>query len=413
MRLLFPMIVRRSNRPASRVEGHYAYLSSSARWEARRVRWRMQRWFRNYPRKDAKESFARLTSNDDNDFVPAFFELYLHQLFCSLGCNVIVHPSVEGSTRRPDFLIRDKGGNEVYVEAITPTEMSASEVNSRQLVSNLLDGIDRADFPEWFLSVSITESGQQQPATRRIRLQLENWLSSVDPLATKRELVTAGHESLPSSTLSDGDWEIQVTAVPRNKPGTGRTIGSEFFGVRDSQVSSTLCRAIRRKASRYGQLDRPYIVAVNLMTVLDIDHHDVADGLFGSEVVTINRARPTKAEKIERQGGGALLSAGGPVNTRVSGVFVVRDLSPWTVAQRDAAIFENPYASRPLRKGFPQVTHWRRDDNELRRIESPPVRECMGVPEGWPEILDTSYSARAAYFGHRFLTWVNHQVPLP
>ncbi len=82
-----------------------------------RVRATLDEWYRRYPDPDG-DLRSRFREVDSRQHSAAWWELYIYTLFRSLGWTVEVHPSIPGSSRRPDFLATNEQ-SAVYIECVT------------------------------------------------------------------------------------------------------------------------------------------------------------------------------------------------------------------------------------------------------------------------------------------------------
>ena len=57
----------------------FSYLNRSAQPLANKVRNLIEYWFSHYPKHEQADLLGKLQSNDDQQFLSAFFELYLHK----------------------------------------------------------------------------------------------------------------------------------------------------------------------------------------------------------------------------------------------------------------------------------------------------------------------------------------------
>ena len=117
-----------------------------------------------------------------------------------------------------------------------------------------------------------------------------------------------------------------------------------------------LLKAVKEKASAYGALDRPYILAI-LFEHDFIDDEDLFNALFGSIGYRIP-IDPTSALRPEavRNRDGAWVGPSGPKHTRVSGVLTAINLLPWNVNRVAPHLWLNPWAGRPLESNLPWRT---------------------------------------------------------
>ena len=141
-----------------------------------------------------------------------------------------------------------------------------------------------------------------------------------------------------------------------------------------------IAAAIRRKASRYGDLNLPYIVAVNVFETF-ANYKSVIDALFGTEAVVARRY----GHECVRNPDGVWYGRGGPTYSRVSAVLSTERLSAWDIGQRSLRLIHNSWTTRPLPE-LPLGVHIARIQNDIL-VTTPgvPLRELFELPEGWPE----------------------------
>jgi hypothetical protein len=101
--------------PARFSESDFDFLDrvAGAHWD--RVRSLLERWFDDHPEEAKRELRTRFIDSDNGQHVGAWWELYIASLFRHLGYDVVPHPTIEGSKRKPDFLVTREAAA-VYVE---------------------------------------------------------------------------------------------------------------------------------------------------------------------------------------------------------------------------------------------------------------------------------------------------------
>ncbi len=157
--LLFDVGDRTRHDPARYSEAHFVFLNRSAWPEASRVRDQLERWFGRYPTtadnpaRERRDLRGRFRSPTDVVHTSAFFELLLHELLVGLGCGVVVHPSVPGSARRPDFRVTPPAGNPFYLEAVLATGESETAAAARARLNSVYDVLNALECPNFFISV--------------------------------------------------------------------------------------------------------------------------------------------------------------------------------------------------------------------------------------------------------------------
>lgn len=137
-------------------------------YEQRRL---IQYWFDNYPESEQKELSSRVTSNDDVLFNSAFFEMFLYNLLCRLGCQIAIHPSTESDhNSTPDFLITTSTGEQFYLEAKVGTDQSKREASQERLVNELVDYINGFRCPDFLICLHIIDPPLIAIAKNNVRL---------------------------------------------------------------------------------------------------------------------------------------------------------------------------------------------------------------------------------------------------
>jgi len=224
-------------------EAQFAYLNLSARREAVRVREKVDAWFEGYPEKSRDELVARFRSAIGDPHHSAFFELFLYHLRLARGRQVIeIEPALPHTTKSPDFLAENGARERFYLEAVQASGLSSQDVAARARLSTALVAIDTTPSPLHFLDLTVSGSPSQP------------------------------HEAGPPIG-------IRRTPVMRIEP------------------SQCIRPALKKKASRYGKLDHPYLVALNGLST----HHNeeaVIDALLGTPVMRISRG-PNGEEIVE------------------------------------------------------------------------------------------------------------------
>src|SRR4051812_21838096 len=151
MGYLFDEAPRRYVGPADYAEGSLSYYSRSGRPEVARLRELLESWLASYP-VDCRDGLISRMRKDFEPFRAAFFELFVYQLLVATGHEVEIHPPVQGTDRRPDFLAAPKGGGgPVFVEAISVRAEGASARADRKVHDRVQDDINRFRHPDFFV----------------------------------------------------------------------------------------------------------------------------------------------------------------------------------------------------------------------------------------------------------------------
>lgn len=390
--ILFDDIERTDTAYADYSEPHYTYLNRSGRPAFDSIRRLTEDWLAEYPRPHQRELIARLRTSDNVQFQSAFFELYLYHLFRFAGARVTVHPYRGKGSRRPDFRVTFPNARPFLVEAVTVTEDSAADRIASKRLSVVYDVLNRAKSPDFFFHLRHYGLPRTPIPGARIRKAVESWLRDVDYTAV-RNAVQGGDYKTPSLEFEHDGCRLQISLFPVSEGRRGaadhRPIGVLGSGVARMVENWTSIRdGIKAKASRYGRLRQPYLVAVNAADQ-SAEQIDVMQALFGQETVVYDTidGRMHGEPRLRRTPNGAWAGPKGPVNRRVSGILSVGSLLPWTVAVHRPVIYHNPWARYPLASCMSFLDNQRPVGAQMVLEPGLRLQEVMRLPADWPSEL--------------------------
>jgi hypothetical protein len=241
---LFDDIARTDSRPARYSEGSFAFLNRVDDPFFEAVRLVLESWFARYPEEHQHELRASFRGDDQREIVPAFWELYLFELHRRLGFAVTVHPSVPGTTKRPDFRL-DKGEHAFYLEAAVVGH-SDEEMARRLREAIVLDMINDCRSTDFSLSADWESIGQTTPRRDEVIGKVDAWLTSLDWQTERERLEPYASDDprpLPAPTriIEFGDWSISLTAYPRSTREMTPTGGSSALLPFERAPATTPC----------------------------------------------------------------------------------------------------------------------------------------------------------------------------
>ena len=382
---LFDQVERSDPSPATHAEDSFTFMNRVDQPLWARVRDVLDVWFADYPRDAAADLRARYRDADSRQHVAAWWELYLFTLYRRLGYSVTVHPSVPNGSGQPDFLIA-RQGEELYVEAVAVNSgVVDGDGRHGARESWIYDLINEAHSPNFHVQLEFERVGMQRPKAAEIVRPLEDWLASLDPDAVARALDAS--EEVPELHLPVRDWTLIFTPLPikpdrRGK--AGRLLGLYPASAGFVNDKTMVRKALERKRRQFGQLDKPFVVAL-LATSSFMDDEDIAQALFGSETVQYRVNDPAFEPRTIRQRDGFWMPGTRPRGTRVSAVLVGKSLMPWTCARELPRVWVNPWATHPLTGTEPFAATWADDQPAFTSQEaSAKAFEVLGLPENWP-----------------------------
>ena len=386
--MLFENKERTYDGPIAYAESDYDYLDRSARQESTNVRDFLNKCVSQFPQNEASELISRIKSRGNSGFDSATFEIILFAIVSGLGGLLKVHPEMNnGSTKRPDFMVRMPNGEEFYLEAVIASELRAPEKAAEQRKKVVLDSIEKLESPDFIIGVKAEGNPDTPPPAKKLRHYLSNWLSDLDPDIVAKEVEEYGNDCIPTTNWNHDGWDLVFDAKPikPERRGKGqRVIGSLASGGRFVNTWEPIREAVLTKGGRYGELTKPFIVAVNV-DALSLDPIDEMQSLFGQLQYVINHRDPLNELECRRTGNGAWNGPNGPRYTRVSGVWIFDRFTPWNMLSRRNTLYFNPWAQFPVPSELCNVNHAIVKNEEMEWIESSNLSDILQLPQKWPE----------------------------
>jgi hypothetical protein len=390
---VFDNVLRTYTGPADYAEESFSFFNRSAREEVGRVRDLIEAWVADYPAAERSEIVMRLRE-DSGNFQSAFFELYVHHLLKRSGHEVELHPLVKGTTKRPDFLAIPTNGFSppTYVEAVVAGGRSEAERTERALHDRIQDDINSFEQTEFLLIVAILEGKPNQyPARRLLHAFVGRILKGLDPedVAERSQNGEDISRTLRRRFIHKG-LTVEVYPIPKSQTTRGRVernIAGGPIRVLRSNAFHSVRDAIKTKAGRYGELGRPYVIAVNCASEWGVEEIEVRQALLGREVVVFS---DDEDPQFRYDGEGAFSHRSKPTNTRVSAVLAVRGLWPHSVPYADVALYHHIAPKLPYGGPLESLREIKLVDTHLEIVPGPTrhIGQLFDLHTGWPYGLD-------------------------
>lgn len=334
--------------PSKYAESLFSFLNESAKPEVQRIRDLLEQWFSNFPVSE-KAILRQRFRSDDRGTLAVFLELYSYALLINQGFNADIHPpAAQEKQTHPDFVVLKNDEPVFYMES-TLAARADLDPAEEAILNQIYDALNCLESPNFFIGVRIEEKSVSTPSISKICSFVKEKLEQLNPDDVPEIITDVDFDSLPRWLWSSHGWKLVFFPIykpleTRGKPGV-RPIGLEIYEPEWIDPRKTILNALKEKATRYGLLDRPYVVTINA-TSLFTDEMDVTDALFGREHLIIDRqagsAIPARAPD------GFWIGPKGPQNTRVSAVLIAIQLLPWTVSTHTPTLWHNPWAEKPL-----------------------------------------------------------------
>lgn len=345
-----------------------------------RVREVVDAWFDELPGEQAHALRPRLMSRDEPTSMSAFWELYLHAALLRCGLQMDYEPALKRSARRPDYLVHGGDGS-FYLEAVLvgdPRHRTQEDKLARPIVEALRD-VESADFR---LDFQIRKRGTASPPLGPVKAQLRRWLSELDRVEVRRLQQERGLHAVEPLVVTAGDWVFSFSPIACSDAAAGKANPAGAIAIFPGRTAwggdwSRVYGALEEKARRYGDLDRPFVIAL-LANDVFVDEENIAAALYGDPSFGVDADGNVS---FGRAGG---LWAGG--GTRVSAVLTARNLVPASIAVVESLLWRAPQATDPLNTQLPFATAaWLTPEGEIAvgdRHQS--MRDYFALPADWP-----------------------------
>lgn len=367
--------------PQRNAETSFAFFNRAGGSLWRHSRALHQEWADRLREREYADVRAALRS-DDAQARSAFLELYLHECLVRGGHEVVIHPELKHTPRRPDFLA-SRDATRVFIEAIAPGT-SLSDRAAANRMGALLSTLDQVGDDNFVLmTTSIIEASNSAPAAK-LRDRIRKWLTQLDPNSVDTE-------DLSSETFEQEGWSVTVKAMPikrNSRSNARRSIGVyAHTAAHFVDDGAKLVAALESKAKRYGQLDAAFVVAVGTASFAEVDEYAL-NALYGSVSWTLDGLNP--GEEITARGvrnrDGYFGSPGAWKNRQVSAVLIVDQLSLHDPTRARVSLWAHPDPLHPLPNEpmFPGVIHeWNGRCTDKR--EALDARRLLGLTDDWPQ----------------------------
>jgi hypothetical protein len=346
-----------------------------------RVRDLVDAWFDELPSEQAEAFRPRLMSRDESTSISAFWELYLHAALLRCGLQMEYEPQLAHSAKRPDYLVRGESDS-FYLEAVLVGDPK-HRAQEDKLEKPIVEALRALDSPEFRLDFQIRKRGTASPRLAPVKAQVKRWLRDLDRAEVMRLQRERGLRATDPLIVPAGDWLFSFSPIPRSDAAAGTTNPAGAIAIFPGRTAwggdwSRVYAALEEKARRYGDLDRPFVIAL-LANDVFVDEENIAAALYGEPGFGVD----VNGEVSLGRASGLWSDGAG---TRVSAVLTARNLVPASVAVVEPLLWHASQPTHGLKAELPLAAEaWLTAEGEISIGERPRLpRDYFDLTAVWP-----------------------------
>jgi len=297
---------------------------------------------------------------------------------------------MERKRTHPDFMIL-KGKEQLFYLEATLVTLSDTNAATKARENRVYDTLNEMKSPNFFIDLKVHGAPDSSPPGRKIRDFLERRLAGLNSERIATQFEQGSFRRSPSWKWEYEGWQITFFPIPkspfdRGKPGI-RPIGIRMQEPKWVTPHIGIRNSIYDKASKYGKLSLPYVVAIDVIDESGADDIDISNALFGKEQLTVVLRRNVLISQVKgHKPNGAWYSQNGPQNKRVSAVLIAVNLCSWSITKTTPILWHNPWANYTLSQDVwspPQVVP-DIENNRLVKRDGKSNWKLLGLYPNWP-----------------------------
>lgn len=382
MESLFDEIQRTFLGPSNQNENEYDYYNRSARKDITIIRTKLDEWYNLIPDSEKKELKSRIKKK----FEDVFYELFLYNLFINLNFQITIHPKVPNSNNKPDFLIK-KGKLEIYVEAKISKGKSEKEEAEERMKNQFYDAINKIKTESFILQIKdIQFVSGKQPKTKNIIFEIESKLQILDPDFIEKCIKVNDFNHFIEYNDSDIHVILSPIPIPKDKRGKSdrRPVGIYPIEVFYGGGEESIRESINRKAKRYGELDRPFIICVNALNIKTNSRDDVDSAIWGTLAFPINNNLKGLTTKSGHMPDGVFFDKNGPRRKHLSAV-LINKVFPFNIPTSQYWLYENPFSNYKIDFDDLGLKYNYIKDNYVENTDGDDLHSIFRMKKNWLE----------------------------
>jgi hypothetical protein len=386
-------------RPMNYHESYWDYITSSNRDICKLIKSYIEQWINIYnnnksaTKEKKKDLLNRLKSKKRDQFIAAFFELYIFMLFTNLGFDVEIEPVLDDNSK-PDFLVTNiETKDQIYIEV---TSISEGEINSKRetSINCIKDKINKQIASDKY-TISLYWYGicVENDINKMVVNEIKNWIAKPTSCYEKQF----------------DNWYLKLEAKEVTKP-CKRIIAMRMNEkvqclsqkskltldnpVEYSMNASELIKKGLTGKTKYDDLKQSYIIAINTLGHF-FDTINLEEALFGTECIVHEESLNGFEERFCRQKDGFFSTK---KSDNVSAILCFFNLKPFSLVdlsetssskKKNPKIYINSSAIYPINSKF--IAKLKNHNSNSSDLDLNKLYDVIGInKEDWIKSCNSS-----------------------
>lgn len=385
---LYDDINRTDENPSGHSEPAYTFYNRCAWPNVAKVRAAHELWFSRFPEENSADLKGRFVSDDDVQHYSALFELVLHELFLKLGCKVVIHPDLNNGTgKRPDFLVCHPSGD-FYLEAVIVPDESSKEASAKKRLGVAYDEVNKMESKDFFLDLSAEGTPKTPIKTKDLKNKIQKFLDRLSYDEVRKTCVSNIFlDEMQTLKYEHDSVVLRFRPIPKSPEGRlkppGHLIGASSEGIKLMETSLSIKEALNTKARRYGQMDKPFVIAVNTL-LFGLDH-EYLDALYGEEGMVYPMGSIEDGKPARTTEGAWRNRNNSPRHTNISAVLFFENFLDTSAHVVPIQLHHHPVADRPYQSVLNELPQYVvGTDGYVKAVEGKRLIDILEVEEYFP-----------------------------
>lgn len=347
-------------------ESIYSYLNRSGRPEILKIRMLLNSWFSLLSDEQKESYYSRLTNR--KNFNGAFYEMFLLALFKKAGFIIEIEPKLDASRKQPDFLL-NKNSHCVIVEATSNECSLTSKITNFTIREQVVGELNDLDLHHVKLLIyDLRILVKQKPSIKSLKSELVKHCREIESTEYADHTFLTSDQHFFSYLDRDVIFKCAffIDTTPKNQ--ARKTVYADSYDIKIDPIVQQLNKSVKTKKSRYGKLERPFVICVNFPNrPLDQD-----------EILSImNPNERRDARFIGKRP--HLSNFGRMIDDSISALFISH-VTPFNLPDPQYWFIKNPNAEFPIDNSFLQIDLYEVEGaNFVSKASNISISEFMGI----------------------------------